>query len=87
MQIGYNMIKEGLIGDIQYVDVWSPGKNDVPSPVCHEVPVPPDFDFRAMDWTLRQCGHIALIGVLTTVVGDLEATKLYTREMRAPYVV
>ena len=49
MLIGYNMIREGLIGEIQRVDVWAPGKNDVPSPVCNEVPVPPDFDFER--WT------------------------------------
>ena len=45
MKMGYDMIREGLIGDIERVDVWAPGKNDVPSPVCNEVPVPPDFDF------------------------------------------
>jgi predicted dehydrogenase len=49
MKIGYDMIREGLIGDIERVDVWAPGKNDVPSPVCNEVPVPPDFDFER--WT------------------------------------
>ncbi len=45
MQLGYNMIREGLIGPIERVDVWAPGKNDVPSPVCSEVPVPDGFDF------------------------------------------
>jgi predicted dehydrogenase len=49
MQLGYNMIREGLIGDVGRVDVWAPGKNDVPSPVCNEVPVPADFDFDR--WT------------------------------------
>ena len=49
MQLGYNMIRDGLIGEIGRVDVWAPGKNDVPSPVCNEVPVPADFDFER--WT------------------------------------
>jgi predicted dehydrogenase len=49
MQLGYNMIKEGLIGEIEHVDVWAPGKNPVESPVCNEVPVPSDFDFDK--WT------------------------------------
>ena len=49
MLMGYNMIREGLIGEIHHVDVWSPGKNDVPSPVCNEMPVPPDFDYDR--WT------------------------------------
>lgn len=49
MQLGYNMIRDGLIGEIERVDVWAPGKNDVPSPVCNEVPVPADFDFER--WT------------------------------------
>ena len=49
MQLGYNLIREGVIGDILKVDVWAPGKNDVPSPVCNEVPVPSDFDFDR--WT------------------------------------
>jgi len=49
MQLGYNMIREGLIGDIERVDVWAPGKNPVENPVCNEVPVPPDFDFDK--WT------------------------------------
>ena len=45
MQLGNNIIREGRIGDIERVDVWCPGKNPVDSPVCNEVPVPPDFDF------------------------------------------
>lgn len=49
MQLGYKMIREGLIGDIERVDVWAPGKNPVESPVCNEVPVPPYFDFDR--WT------------------------------------
>jgi predicted dehydrogenase len=49
MQLGYNMIREGLIGDIGHVDVWAPGKNPVESPICNEVPVPADFDFDR--WT------------------------------------
>jgi len=49
MKLGYDIIREGLIGDIQRVDVWAPGKNPVESPVCNEVPVPADFDFER--WT------------------------------------
>jgi predicted dehydrogenase len=49
MKLGYDIIKEGQIGDIERVDVWAPGKNPVVSPVCNEVPVPPDFDFDR--WT------------------------------------
>jgi predicted dehydrogenase len=49
MQLAYNMIRDGLIGEIGHVDVWAPGKNDAPSPVCNEVPVPADFDFDK--WT------------------------------------
>ena len=46
MKLGYDMIREGAIGEIGRVDVWAPGKNDVPVPVCNELPVPPDFDFE-----------------------------------------
>jgi len=49
MRLGYNLIRDGAIGEIERVDVWAPGKNDVPSPVCNEVPVPADFDFER--WT------------------------------------
>ncbi len=49
MQLAYNMIRDGAIGEIGKVDVWAPGKNEVPSPVCTEVPVPGDFDFER--WT------------------------------------
>jgi predicted dehydrogenase len=45
MKLGYDLISEGAIGEISRVDVWAPGKNDVPSPICNEVPVPADFDF------------------------------------------
>ncbi len=49
MQLGINMIKDGLIGDVERVEVWAPGYNPVESPVCHEVPVPNDFDYDL--WT------------------------------------
>lgn len=49
MKLGYDMIREGLLGEIERVDVWAPGKNNVESPVCNEVPVPADFDFDK--WT------------------------------------
>ena len=49
IKMGRDMILEGLIGDIERVDVWSPGKNPVENPVCNEVPVPPDFDYDR--WT------------------------------------
>ena len=49
MKLGYEMIRNGLIGEIDRVDVWAPGKNPVESPVCKEVPVPADFDFDR--WT------------------------------------
>lgn len=49
MKAGVEMIKEGLIGDIEQVDVWCPGKNDVQSPDCLEVPVPGDFNYDL--WT------------------------------------
>lgn len=49
MQAGIEMIKEGAIGEIDKVDIWCPGKNDVPNPVCNEVPIPDDFDFEK--WT------------------------------------
>ena len=46
MKLGYDLIRNGAIGEIGRVDVWAPGKNDVPDPVCNEVPVPADFDFE-----------------------------------------
>lgn len=49
MIAGIEMIREGLIGEIEQVDVWCAGKNKVNSPVCQEVPVPNDFDFDL--WT------------------------------------
>jgi predicted dehydrogenase len=49
MKLGYDMIREGLLGEIEKVDVWAPGKNPVESPVCNEVTVPADFDFDR--WT------------------------------------
>lgn len=39
------MIKEGLIGEIEKVSVWCPGKIDRESPVCNEEPVPKGFDY------------------------------------------
>jgi predicted dehydrogenase len=49
MQAGIKMIQDGVIGEIEKVDVWAPGFNAVDSPVCKEVPVPADFDFDK--WT------------------------------------
>jgi predicted dehydrogenase len=49
MQVGIQMIKDGLIGEIERVHVWAPGYNPVESPGCTEVPVPEDFDFDK--WT------------------------------------
>jgi predicted dehydrogenase len=44
-QMGVDMIKNGDIGEIEKVLVWAPGKNNVSSPSCTEVPVPADFDY------------------------------------------
>jgi predicted dehydrogenase len=49
MKLAVSMIKDGLIGEVERVEAWSPGKNDVPSPQCVEVPVPNDFDYDR--WT------------------------------------
>lgn len=49
MQLGYNMIRDGLIGEIERVDVWAPGGADSPPVVCNEASVPADFDFDR--WT------------------------------------
>ena len=49
MQLGIEMIKDGLIGEIEKVEVWAPGYNPVESPNCNEVPVPDNFDFDL--WT------------------------------------
>jgi predicted dehydrogenase len=49
MNVAVDMVKEGKIGEIERVEVWAPGKNPVESPICREVPVPPDFDYNL--WT------------------------------------
>ncbi len=49
LKLGVNMIKDGLIGDIERVQVWAPGKNPVPNPVCNESPIPKEFDYDR--WT------------------------------------
>jgi predicted dehydrogenase len=49
MKLAISLIKEGKIGEVERVDVWAPGKNNVPSPQCNEVPVPSDFDYER--WT------------------------------------
>lgn len=49
MRLGRDLILEGAVGEIERVDVWSPGKNPVESPICNEVPVPSDFDYDR--WT------------------------------------
>lgn len=49
LKLGRDMIKDGLIGEVERVEVWCPGKNPVESPVCNELPVPSDFDFDR--WT------------------------------------
>jgi len=49
MKQAISMIQEGQIGEVERVEVWAPGKNDVPSPICNEVPVPSDFDYER--WT------------------------------------
>jgi len=48
-QLAYNLIHDGVIGEVERILVWAPGLNPVSSPVCNEVPVPPDFDFDR--WT------------------------------------
>ena len=45
MQLGYDLIRDGAIGEIVRADVWAPGPGGT-SPVCHEVPVPDGFDFE-----------------------------------------
>ena len=45
LKLGYDLIRDGAIGEIGRVEVWAPGLNNVPIPVCNEVPVPADFDF------------------------------------------
>lgn len=49
MIAGIEMIREGLIGEIEQVDVWCAGKNKVNSPECYKTTVPKDFDFDL--WT------------------------------------
>jgi predicted dehydrogenase len=49
MQLGYKMIREGLIGEIGHADVWATGKKDLQVPVCKGVTVPPELDFDR--WT------------------------------------
>ncbi len=46
MQMGIDMIQQGKIGEIERVEVWAPGKNDVESPVCTEVAVPDGLDYE-----------------------------------------
>jgi len=46
MQMGIDMIQQGKIGEIERVEVWAPGKNDVQSPHCIETPVPEGFDYE-----------------------------------------
>lgn len=48
MQLAYDLIRNGAIGEIGHADVWAPGPGG-PSPVCNEVPVPEGFDFER--WT------------------------------------
>ncbi|MCP4977268.1 MAG: Gfo/Idh/MocA family oxidoreductase [Maribacter sp.] len=49
LKLGISMVREGKIGEIERVDVWAPGKNDVESPLCIDAPVPEGFDFDR--WT------------------------------------
>ncbi len=49
IKLGIELVKDGLIGEIERADVWAPGRNPVASPVCHEEPVPDGFDFDR--WT------------------------------------
>ena len=46
MKLAYNLISEGLIGEIQRADVWAPGGGGGQNPICNEVPVPEGFDFE-----------------------------------------
>jgi len=45
MQMGIDMIQQGMIGEIERVEVWAPGKFDVESPVCTEAPVPDGLNY------------------------------------------
>lgn len=49
IQLGYQMIRDGLIGEIERVDCWAMGERDLPSAPCKGEPVPADFDFDR--WT------------------------------------
>ncbi len=49
MKLGIQMIRDGLIGEIDRIEVWAPGYNPVESPVCNEVPVPDGFNYDL--WT------------------------------------
>ncbi|MCC5928998.1 MAG: Gfo/Idh/MocA family oxidoreductase [Cyclobacteriaceae bacterium] len=49
MQAGIDMIREGKIGEIEHVEIWCPGLNPVPNPVCIEEKPPRGFDFDR--WT------------------------------------
>lgn len=49
IQLGYKMIRDGSIGEIDHVDVWATGKTDLQVPICKDVPVPEGFDFDR--WT------------------------------------
>jgi predicted dehydrogenase len=49
MQLGFNLIRDGAIGEIERADVWAPSKFPVTTPQCTEVPVPEGFDFER--WT------------------------------------
>ena len=49
MELGYKLIREGAIGEIERADVWAPSKFPVTTPQCMEVPVPDGFDFER--WT------------------------------------
>jgi len=46
MKLAHDMIKDGLIGEIQRADVWAPGGGGGVNPQCVEVPVPAGFDFE-----------------------------------------
>ncbi len=48
MLLAYNMVREGLIGEVGSAYVWAPG-GDGQNPVCNEAPVPDGFDYDR--WT------------------------------------
>jgi hypothetical protein len=49
LQLGINLIKAGVIGEISKVEVWGPGGNAGIQHKCEEVPVPKDFNYDM--WT------------------------------------